>query len=639
MPELPRGTVAFLFTDIEGSTALWERNRQAMAAAVERHFVVLDSAIQAHGGIHFKTIGDAVQAAFPAAPAAVAAACDAQRALLAEEWGEVETLPVRMALHAGEAEPDARGDYLAAPLNRLSRLLSAGHGSQILLSQTVQQLTRGTLPQDAELRDLGQHRLRDLFDPERVFQLVHPDLPADFPVLKTLEGYPNNLPWQPTPLLGRERELGEVADLLHREDVHLLTLTGPGGVGKTRLALQVAADILEWFPDGAFFVELAPLTDPALLTSTVASVLGVREEGGRPVVEVLTAFLRDRQLLLALDNFEHLLPAAPVVSDLLRTCPGVKILATSRAPLHLRGEREYPVPALALPDPSRPEPVTQLIQYQAIRLFVERAQAAKPAFALTDENAAAVAEICRRLDGLPLALELAAARVKLLPPQALLERLDERLKLLTGGARDAPARQRTLRDAIAWSHDLLSPHDQTLFRRLAVFAGGCTLEAVEAVGNADGELDTLEGMASLIDESLLRQIDGPGDEPRFAMLETIREYGLERLEVSGESGTVQERHATYFASVAEALRPHLYGPDQGRTIRQLEAEQGNLRAALAWAVEHADAAIGLRLTANLRKFWLLRRPRGSMPSMELDHLLVFRVITLRQLPMVRKGWH
>jgi predicted ATPase len=385
-----------------------------------------------------------------------------------------------------------------------------------------------------------------------------------------------------------------------------VTLTGPGGVGKTRLALQAAADLLGVFPDGAFFVELAPLADPALVPSTVTSALGVREEGGRPVVEVLTAFLRDRQLLLALDNFEHLLPAAPVVSDLLRVCPGLKILATSRAPLHLRGEREYPVPAMALPDPSRPEPVAQLIQYEAVRLFVERAQAAKPDFALTDANAAAVAEICRRLDGLPLAIELAAARIKILPPQALLERLGERLKVLTGGARDAPARQRTLRDAIAWSHDLLAPHEQTLFRRLAVFAGGCTLEAVEAIANADGDLDTLEEMSSLVDESLLREIEGPDDEPRFAMLETIREYGLERLEASRESGTVQERHATYFAGVAEALRPHLYGPDQGRTVTRLEAEQGNMRAALAWATEHTDAATGLRLAANLRKFWLLR---------------------------------
>src|SRR5215218_9558561 len=418
MPDLPSGTVTFLFTDIEGSTTLWERDREAMTAAVERHLALLDAAIYAHGGTHFKTVGDAVQAAFLTAPAAIAAASDAQRALLDENWGEIGPLRVRMALHAGEAEPDTRGDYLAAPLNRLSRLLSAGHGGQILLSQTVQQLSRGALPAGTELLDLGDHRLRDL---------LHPDLPTDFPPLQTLAGHPNNLPHQPTPLLGRERELGEVADLLRREDVHLVTLTGPGGVGKTRLALQAAADLLEVFADGAFFVELAPLADPLLVPSTVAGALGVREEVGQPLITTLTAFLRDRQLLLALDNFEHLLPAAPVVSDLLRACPGVKILATSRAPLHLRGEREYPVPALALPDPSRREPVAQLMQYEAIRLFVERAQAATPAFALTEENAAAVTEICRRLDGLPLAIELAAARIKLLPPQALLERLGDRL--------------------------------------------------------------------------------------------------------------------------------------------------------------------------------------------------------------------
>jgi len=606
MSDLPSGTVTFLFTDIEGSTALWERDRAAMATAVARHLALIDHAIASHHGIHFKTVGDAVQAAFPTSPQAVAAALTAQLALLTEDWGDIGELRVRMALHAGEAEPDPRGDYLSAPLNRLSRLLSIGHGGQILLSQTVQQLARGALPAETELRNLGQHRLRDLLEPEGIYQLLHPDLPVEFPPLQTLAGRPNNLPHQPTALLGRERELGEVADLLRREDVHLVTLAGPGGVGKTRLALQAAADWLEVFPDGAFFVDLAPLADPALVPSTVASALGVREEGGQSVVEVLVAFLHDRQLLLLLDNFEHLLAAAAVVGDLLRACPELKVLATSRAPLHLRGEREYPVPVLALPDPSRREPVPELIQYDAVRLFVERAQAAKPDFSLTDTNSAAVAEICRRLDGLPLAIELAAARIKLLPPQALLERLGERLKVLTSGARDAPARQRTLRDAIAWSHDLLSAQEQTLFRRLAVFAGGCTLEAVEAVGNAEGDLDTLEGMASLVDESLVRQAEEPGGEPRFTMLETVREFGLDRLTVSGEDRLIRTRHAAYFAGLAEVLRPGIDGPDQVRTVARLEAEQDNLRAAMAWAIEQADAATALRLTANLWKFWLVR---------------------------------
>jgi class 3 adenylate cyclase len=322
MPDFPSGTVTFLFTDIEGSTALWERNRQAMAQAVERHIALLDAAIHAHGGVHFKTVGDAVQAAFPTAPDAVAAALAAQRAVLAEDWSAVGELRVRMALHAGEAIPDERGDYLAAPLNRLSRLLSTGYGSLILLSQTVQQLTRSALPDGVALRDLGEHRLRDLLEPELVFQLLHPDLPEQFPPLKSLESRPNNLPRQPTPFLGREREVGAVVELLRREDVQLLTLTGPGGSGKTRLALQAAADLLDNFPDGVFLVELAPLAEAGLVSSAIATALGLREIGSHSPQDAVIAFLRDKRLLLVLDNVEHILEAAPGVGTLLIASPG-----------------------------------------------------------------------------------------------------------------------------------------------------------------------------------------------------------------------------------------------------------------------------------------------------------------------------
>ncbi len=543
MPELPSGTVTFLFTDIEGSTALWERDRAAMAAAVQRHLSLLDAAIQTHRGVLYKTVGDGVQAAFSTAADAVAAAVEAQRMVLAQDWGSVGPLRVRMALHAGEAEPQD-DDYLTAPLNRLARLLVSGHGGQVLVSHAVQQLVRGALPVDVELRDLREHRLRDLLEPERVWQVLAPGLPTDYPPLKTLDSRPNNLPRQPTPFLGREQLVVDLTALLRREDVQLLTLTGPGGTGKTRLALQVAAEVLDAFPDGVFFVDLAALTDSALIASAIAGAVGVRSDGAGATPEALAAFLRDKQVLLLLDNFEHLVAGAPVVGELLRLCPELTVLATSRAPLHLRAERELPVPPLSLPDPARHEPLERLIEYEAVRLFIDRAIAAKPDFTVDNQNAPAVAEICARLDGLPLAIELAAARVRLLPPQALLQRLEQRLPLLTSGARDAPQRQRTLRDAIAWSHDLLSSDEQTLFRRLGVFAGGCTLEAAEVVVNPDGELDVFTGLASLIDEALLRQGAGSGDEPRFRMLETIREFALERLATSGEEGAVRSRLAT-----------------------------------------------------------------------------------------------
>ena len=338
MTNLPSGTVTFLFTDIEGSTALWESDRAAMASAVELHADVLRAVFKAHGGVLFKVVGDAVQTAFPTAPQAMAAALAGQQALAGEDWGGVGQLRVRMAIHTGDAIPDERGDYLAAPLNRLSRLLSTGHGGQVLASQAAQQLARGALPDGAELRDLGEHRLRDLLDAERIYQLLHPDLPADFPPLQSLEHRPHNLPRQPTQFLGREREVGEVVGLLGRDDVRLLTVTGPGGVGKTRLALQAAAELVDCFADGAFFASLAALTDPALVPAAIAAALGVREEGARPLAERLVQFLAAKRLLLVVDNAEHLVAAAPELGRLLESAPGLKLLVTSRVPLRLRAE-------------------------------------------------------------------------------------------------------------------------------------------------------------------------------------------------------------------------------------------------------------------------------------------------------------
>jgi predicted ATPase/class 3 adenylate cyclase len=602
MTDLPRGTVTFLFTDIEGSTALWERDRQAMAAAVDRHLALLDAAIQAHGGIRFKTIGDAVQAAFPTAPQGVAAALQGQRDLLAEDWGELGPLRVRMALHAGEATPNERGDYLAAPLNRLSRLLATGHGRQILLTQVVQQLARSALPPRAELRDLGDHRLRDLLEPERVYQLLHPELPVEFPPLIALDNRPHNLPLQPTPFLGREREVGAVVDMLRRSEVRLVTLTGPGGVGKTRLALQVAADLLDTFPDGVWFVDLSVLNDATLVPSAIAAVFSVREEGSE-LTDRLAGVLEGKRLLLVTDNFERVVIAAKAVSEMLARVSGMKVLATSRTPLHVYGEREVPLAPLPLPDPARLPPLEQLNQYDAVRLFIERAQAVKPDFAVTPANAPAVAEICYRLDGLPLAIELAAVYVKVLPPQALLKRLEKRLPLLTGGARTLPARQQTMRDAVAWSHDLLSAEEQIHFRRLAVFAGGCTLEAAEAVVNPEGTRDVFAGITALVDTSLLRQDDGVDSDPRFRMLETVREFGLERLEASGEGAETRRRHARFFLDLAERAYPETGDPTW---LDAIEGEHDNLRVALGWSWETGKHDTLLRLAGSLGSFWYYR---------------------------------
>jgi predicted ATPase/class 3 adenylate cyclase len=609
---LPTGTVTFLFTDIEGSVRLWEQHPDAMRQALARHDLLLRHAIEAHGGQVFKTVGDAFCAAFSTPPAAVAAALEAQRALLSEPWEETGPLRVRLALHTGV--PDVHGgDYFGAPLNRVARLLAAGHGGQVLLSAATQELVRDRLPEGVTLRDLGEYRLRDLARPERVFQLVHADIPAEFPPLRGLDAGPHNLPVQRTPLIGREKEIAAVRQLLLRTDTGLVTLTGPGGTGKTRLALHVGADLLDDFSDGVFFVDLAPIRDPGLVASAIAQTLGVREAGGQPLVETVRAFLREKSLLLVVDNFEQVVAAAPLVADLLATAPRLKVLVTSRGVLRLQGEQEFPVPPLALPDPQRLPPLEGLSQYGAVALFLQRARAVKPEFDLTPENALVVAEICHRLDGLPLAIELAAARIRLLPPQAIASRLGTggeaaggALKLLTGGARDRPARQQALRTAIAWSYDLLDAAEKTLFRRLTVFVGGCTLEAAEAVCSADGdrEIDLLDAAASLVEKSLLRQDERLAGEPRLVMLETIREFGRECLIESGEEASLRHRHAEYVHRWVERAERELEGPDQAAWLDQLKVEHYNVQAMLEWCVLHPEKTdLGLRSAAGLVLYW------------------------------------
>jgi predicted ATPase/class 3 adenylate cyclase/Tfp pilus assembly protein PilF len=607
MPDLPRGTVAFLFTDIEGSTQRWERDSAGMRMVVERHLVLLDEAISTHHGVHFKTIGDAVQAAFATAPEAVAAALAAQLALERESWGAFGPLRVRMALHVGAAEP-RDGDYLAPALNRLSRLLATGHGGQILLTRAAADLARDTLPTLASLRHLGEHRLRDLQHPEPVFQLLHPDLEDAFPPLRSLDIERHNLPPQPTAFIGRATDVRELIERLQQRDVRLLTLTGPAGVGKTRLAVQAAEGVTETFPDGVWFVDLAAAHEPGMVTQAIASVLGAREEGGRSLFESLQEHLRERRLLLVLDNFEQVVAAASLVADLLTVSPGLQALVTSRVPLRLRGEQEVPV--LPLPIPSRRRShlpsLEEVTRSDAVQLFVTRAQAIRPDFALTKESAPTVAEIVARLDGLPLAIELAAARVRLLPPQELLARLDDRLRVLTSGPRDAPTRQQTLRQAIAWSHDLLSPREQTLFRRLAVFASSTTLAAVEAVTDPDGELDVFEPLASLVEGNLVQRIDEASGDARFGMLQSIRAFGLEQLATCGEEARVRTAHARYVGEVVAGARAALSGPEQGSWFDRFETEHDDIRGALRWLMAQREASAALRLAGTMWAFWWIR---------------------------------
>jgi predicted ATPase/class 3 adenylate cyclase len=535
MPDFPSGTVTFLFTDIEGSTALWERDRAAMQRAVQCHLAVLRAAIAAHGGVLFKVVGDAVQAAFHTAPQAVAAAVASQRALTGEDSGTVSPVRVRMALHAGEATPDERGDYLAASLNRLARLLSTGHGGQVLTSQAVQQLVRGALPQGVETRSLGEHRLRDLQEPEVVFQIAAPGLLDAFPPLRSLPSHPTNLATPPTRLIGREAELPGVL-LLLEEGARLVTLTGPGGTGKTRLALEAAAEALASFPGGVWFLDLASVTDPTLLLDQIAGVLGIREYVDRGPLDQMANALAGRRTLLVLDNLEQFRPfdmLGRIVADVLGAAPELAILATSRAPLRLGLEREVPVPPLPLPTATETA-LEALSASPAVALFVTRAAAARPGFVLTPQTAPAVAELCRRLDGLPLAIELAAARVRALGPADILARLGERLDLLADRGPDRPGRQRTLEATIAWSHHLLAADEQAALRRLAVFAGFDLAAAESVLGSMNPTVpDALASLELLVEQSLVRTEEQPDGSLRYHMLETVRSFARARLRECG----------------------------------------------------------------------------------------------------------
>lgn len=606
-------TATFLLIDIQDSTALWERHTTAMPLALARHDATLRQAVAARSGRLYQAFDDRMCAVFASASAALAAAIEAQRLLYDEVWSALAAPPVRMALHTGEALAHS-GISLGRPVHWAARLLTVGHGGQILLSRATAELVRDALPPGVALRDLGERRLHGLGRPEQMFQVVAPNLPAVFPPLRTPDLWPNNLPAQPNLFVGRERERVSIRDLLRRPDVRLVTLTGPGGIGKTRLALAVAEDLLGDFKHGVWFVDLAPITSPELLVPRLAQALGVTESGSRPLVESLHAHLCTRQLLILLDNLEQVIEVAPQVARLLAAAPGLTLLATSRVPLHVSAEHERAVSPLALPGPQATTDLGRLAQFETVRLFVERAGAASASFTLTPESAPAVAEICRRLDGLPLAIELAAARIKGISPDALLGQLRNRLAVLTDGPRDLPARQRTLRDTIAWSFNLLGPREQEIFIHMAVFAGSWTPAAATAVVGqrsevlADGGYADIEGvLLALTDNGLLRRIEMQGETPRFTMLETVREYALEQLTGSGAAVAAQRRHTHYYVALAEEARRWLTGPKRMRWLERLDAEYDNLREVLARSAAHADEGETLlRMGAALWWYWHFR---------------------------------
>ena len=594
------GVVTFLFTDIEGSSLLWERDPERMPQALALHDALVRAKVVENRGRVVKMLGDGVHAVFDDPRDAVDAAVKMLQALADPASTNGISFRVRCGMHAG-IEEHRDNDFFGRAVNRAARIMAVAHGGQILLSQTVASLIGERLPEGVTLRDLGSMRLRDLASPERVCQVLHPRLQAEFPALRTLESTPNNLPQQLTSFIGREREQVDVAALLAISP--LLTLVGAGGIGKTRLSLQVAADVMDEFPDGVWLVELAALADPGLVPQAVASALGVREEAGHPVQEALVSFVKDRRLLVILDNCEHLVQAcAELAKQLLQSGSRMKILASSREPLRVAGESTYPVPALAFPGMSRMITPTALAEYEAVRLFIDRAVAAQSTFRVTEQNATALAGICHQLDGIPLAIELAAARTRVLSVENIAARLDDRFRLLKGGDKTALPRQQTLRALIDWSFDLLTEPERRLLRRLAVFSGGFTLEAVEAVGSGDDpdQGSGLDALTQLIEKSLVALDAESG---RYRLLETVRQYAQERLAESGEADATRDRHLAFFAALAEQARPGLVGPQQSQWLARLDAERENLLAANAWCDRaQGGAETGLRLLDSVKNY-------------------------------------
>jgi predicted ATPase/class 3 adenylate cyclase len=584
-----------VFSDIEGSTLRWDRDRAAMQDAVRRHDAIVRAAVAAHGGHVFKTVGDAFCAVFPVAAGAVAAALDAQRALGAEDFSAVDGLPVRMAIHTGNAD-ERDGDYFGPALNRVSRLLAVGHGGQVLVSGVSTDLVQGQMPPTATLHDLGAHRLKDLARPEQVYQLLAPDLRAEFPTLRSLDALPNNLPQQLTSFVGRDAEVADVAALLRKHRV--VTLIGAGGVGKTRVSLQVGANLLDAYPDGVWFVELAPLRDEALVPETIAKAVDATLRPNVEPLEALVAALKQKRLLLILDNCEHLVAAvASAAAAIVRGCPNVTILASSRQGLGVTGEGTYRMPSLAIPALNEPaaDRATDALAFGAIRLFVTRAEAADARFAFADDIAPIVADICRRLDGIPLAIELAAARVNVLKPHELRSRLDQRFRVLTSGSRDVLPRQQTLRALIDWSHDLLTEPERRLFRRVGIFVDGFTLAGAAAVAGdaAHDEFETFDVLASLVDKSLVvAELDG--DATRYRLLESTRAYALEMLGAAGERATAAEERFTYVHDLFVRAGTSYEQSPREATVLALVHEVEEMRACLEWALEH-DVVRGAEL--------------------------------------------